>query len=281
MKALLFLILLTLGSQAQLRIDPRGFKMAERELRTLFEPTISVFPKADDFTDPPLFISRNHEGPITLYERTPRGEVAIRLDSQDRYYCQFLYQFAHELAHVRANFQALDHENKWLEETLCETASLYVLRKLSSHWEKNAPNEALKNYRKNLTDYARQVMKTREPLTLKTSPAFYQKHRETLRKSATERTLNGAFANLILPLLEKNPEHWKILPHFPRLKGASLATHFEAWRKATPEKHHHFLARVEAIFLKNKTPDSPICQSPGSHSSNSRRKAEIVLFSAP
>lgn len=249
MKLLLISALLTLGLPAQLRIDPQGFKMEEWELRTLFEPTISVFPKADDFTDPPLFISRHHQGPITLYQRTPRGEVAIRLDCEDRYYSQFIYQFAHELAHVRANFAATDHENKWLEETLCETASLYVLRKLSTHWEKNAPNDALKSYRKSLATYAGKIMKTREPLTSETAPAFYQKHRATLRKSATERKLNGAFANLILPLLEKNPEHWKVLPHFPRLKGATLATHFEAWRKASPPKHHQFLSRMEAIFL--------------------------------
>lgn len=251
MKALLILTLLSLTLPAQLRIDPKGFKMEEWELRTLFEPTIEVFPKADDFTDPPLFISRNHQGPITLFERTPRGEVAIRLDSEDHYYCQFIYQFAHELAHVRANFQATEHENKWLEETLCETASLYILRKLAIHWEDHAPNPGLKKYRQNLAIYAAQVMKTRVPLTLETSPAFYQKHRETLRKSATERSLNGAFANLILPLLEKEPAHWKALAKFPRLKGATLAQHFHTWRKASSKKHHPFLISMETIFLEN------------------------------
>lgn len=250
----LSLILLILFSilplSAQLRITAKGFKMEEWELRTLFEPTIAVFPKADTFTDPPLFISRNHEGPITLFQRTPRGEVAIQLNCEDRYYSQFIYQFAHELAHVRANFQPVDHEHKWLEETLCETASLFILRKLSTHWEKNAPNDALKNYRKNLATYAARVIKTREPLTPATSPAFYQKHKATLRKSATERALNGAFANLILPLLEKEPEHWKVLSHFPRVKGATLREHFATWRKATDKKHHSFLNQLEAIFLK-------------------------------
>jgi len=246
MKSILILFALIGSTQAQLRINPEGFKMAEWELRTLFEPTIRIFPEAKD---PPLFISRHREGPITLFERTPRGEVAIRLDCEDRYYSQFIYQFAHELTHVRANFQPTDHENKWLEETLCETASLFALRKLSKHWEKNAPNDALKNYRKSLAAYAATVIKGREPLTLKTSPAFYQKHEATLRKSATERSLNGAFANLILPLLEAEPGHWKVLPHFPRIKGSSLTSHFQAWRKASPKEHHSFLTKVEAIFL--------------------------------
>jgi hypothetical protein len=246
MKFFLAVLSLIGSAQAQLRINPEGFKMEEWELRTLFEPTIQVFPKAKD---PPLFVSRHRDGPITLFKRTPRGEVAIRLDCEDRYYSQFIYQFAHELAHVRANFQPIDHENKWLEETLCETASLFALRKLSIHLEEKAPNDTLKNYRKSLATYAATVMKRREPLTLETSPAFYQKHKTTLRKSATERALNGAFANLILPLLEAEPDHWKTLSHFPRIKGASLAWHFEAWRKASPKIHHSFLFKLEAIFL--------------------------------
>ncbi|HAE19338.1 MAG TPA: hypothetical protein DCG41_08995, partial [Verrucomicrobiales bacterium] len=179
-----------------------------------------------------------------------RGEVAIQLNSGDYYYSQCIYQFAHELAHVRADFQPISHQNKWLEETLCETASLFVLRKLSKEWGKNAPNDALKNYRKHLATYATKVMKSRETLTTETSPVFYQKHKKTLRKSATEREINGAFANLLLPLFEKEPIHWKILPKFPRIKGSTLAGHFAAWREDTSENHHDFLNRFEALFLK-------------------------------
>lgn len=242
--------LLTLLSHGQLRIEAKGFKMAESDLRNIFKPTLTALPKADDIKDPALFVSRHRRGPITLFQRTPRGEVAIELNCGDYYYSQCIYQFAHEIAHVRANFQPVDHENKWLEETLCETASLFVLRKLSKDWQKNAPNNALKNYRKHLASYASTVIRSREPLTRETSPAFYQKHKETLRKSATERELNGAFANLLLHLLEKEPEHWKILPRFPRIKGSTIAEHFAAWRKATPRKHHKFLTEFEALFLK-------------------------------
>lgn len=242
----LFFILGPVLSAAQMRINTKGFLMEEWELRNLFKPTLEMFPKAKD---PPLFISYSRNGPITLFQRTPRGEVAIQLNCRDRYYAQFIYQFAHELGHVRANFQPVDHENKWLEETLCETASLFALRKLGTHWEKNAPNKALKNYRKSLSSYADTVMKSRESLTLKTAPAFYQKHRETLRKHSTKRGLNGAFANLILPLLEDNPDHWKVLATFPRIKGASLKEHFKAWRKASPKEHHDFLLKMERIFL--------------------------------
>ncbi|MDB4713228.1 hypothetical protein OAF41_00560 [bacterium] len=246
----LLLVALAVTSHAQLRIEAKDFKMTENDLRNIFESTLAALPKAETFKEPPFFVSRHRRGPITLFQRTPRGEVAIQLNTGDYYYAQIIYQFAHEVAHVRANFQPIDHENKWLEETLCETASLFVLRKLNKDWEKNAPNNALKNFRKHLASYASTVMKSREPLTEETAPAFYQRHKDTLRKSATEREINGAFANLILPLLEKEPEHWEILAKFPRIKGASLARHFAAWRKVTPKKHHGFLTQFETLLLK-------------------------------
>lgn len=242
-------VLLVLPLAGQLRIDAGDFGMEEEELRTLFEETIARFPRALSRKDPPLFISRHSEGPMVLYERTPRGEVAMRLDSGDRYYAQLIYQFAHELAHVRADYQPVRHENKWLEETLCETASLFALRQLASHWEHHAPSRALRDYRENLASYADRVMEARSPLTRQTAPAFYRKHRETLRRSATERTLNGAFANLIFPLLEAEPRHWRTLATFPRAEGATLAQHFKAWRSATPRKHHRFLKNLESLFL--------------------------------
>ncbi|MDB4763030.1 hypothetical protein OAG38_04735 [Akkermansiaceae bacterium] len=241
---------LSLASHSQLRIESKGFNMNESDLRSIFKSTLTALPKAENFKDPSLFVSKHQRGPITLFQRTPRGEVAIQLNSGNYYYSQCIYQFAHELAHVRADFQPIDHENKWLEETLCETASLFVLRKLSKEWEKSAPNDALKNYRKHLATYSAKVMKSRKILTTKTSPSFYQRHKETLRKSATERELNGAFANLLLPLFEKEPIHWKILPKFPRIRGSNLAEHFAAWRKATSENHHGFLNRFETLFLK-------------------------------
>lgn len=249
MKFFFLFLSLAVPLAAQLRIAAQGFKMNEGDLRAIFTSTIKVFPLPPGKNDPPIFISRDRSGPIVLFQRTPRGEVAMQLDTGDYYYSQIIYQFAHELAHIRADFQPVKHENKWLEETLCETASLFALRQLAIRWEKDAPNKALKSYRKHLTPYAQRVIESRKPLTAKTSPRFYQKHRATLRKSATERALNGAFANIILPLLEKEPIHWQSLAHFPRKKGASLAEHFKTWRQNAPEKHHRFLTKLESLFL--------------------------------
>ena len=244
------LCLFILPLHAQLRIDAQDFKIKEANLRKILQPAIAALPKHPDFDDPPLFVSHDTKGPITLYERTPRGEVAILLDCSGTYYSQYLYQFAHELAHVRTNFQPTKHPHRWLEETLCETASLFILRKLSSEWQTEAPNEILKDYSPHLATYAKRVINTREPLTLKTSAAYYQRHKDKLQETATLRQINGAFAALILPLLEDEPEHWKTLRYFPRLPNSTLAEHFAAWKKKTKPAHHPFLDQLQEIFLQ-------------------------------
>ncbi|MEN8785489.1 MAG: hypothetical protein ABF379_14085, partial [Akkermansiaceae bacterium] len=74
MKTIAYLLLnLSLASQAQLRIESKGFKMSENDLRNIFKPTLTALPKADTFKDPPLFVSRHKRGPITLFQRTDRG----------------------------------------------------------------------------------------------------------------------------------------------------------------------------------------------------------------
>ncbi len=250
MKILLFIIsLIPSFSLAQIRIDSRRFGMAESEIRPLLEATLDLFPVLEGEKSPPLFISYHPEGPISLFERTPRGEIAIRLSSKERYHAQFIYQFAHELAHVRAKFQPAEHENKWLEETLCEAASLYALRELSRRWGQEAPSLSLKKYRLHLASYADKVLGTRRNLSRESASDFYQKHRQTLRRNSKKRGLNGALAKLILPYLEAHPQHWASLAHLPRQKGQSLSEYLDTWQKALPEKHHSFPAHLRSLLL--------------------------------
>ena len=248
------ILLTTLTTFGQIRIAPTDFNLPTDELHTLLTATIQAFP---DQKTPPLYLTRTNQKPITLYERTPRGEINIRLNISGRYYAQAIYQFAHEYAHVLANFASTMHENQWLEETLCETASLYALMHLSKEWRDNAPSDTHKNYRLKLVNYANKITYTRETLHPKSGPEFYEKNRTTLRKNAKNRALNGALANLILPYLIKEPKHWGALQTIPRTPGLTLSEHLTEWRNNTPAKHHPFLYHLEALLLTKTDPPAP------------------------
>ncbi|MEZ7920043.1 MAG: hypothetical protein QMC24_06925 [Akkermansiaceae bacterium] len=247
----IFILLLALPSflGAQLRIDPKRFAIPESEIREVLELTIAAFSKSDL---PPLFVTNSPEGPITLFDRSARGEVIIKLDVRERYWAQMIYQFAHELAHVRANFRPDARDNKWFEETLCETASLYALRKLSLTL-RDHPN--FDSYRHHLHDYAEKIIANREKVDLKTLAAFYQKHETTLRKDATDRPLNGAMAVALLPLFETNPGHWNSLGALnksPAKKDLPLSGYFKKWHDDTSAPHRPFIQKVKSHFLPEK-----------------------------
>jgi len=247
----IFILLLALPSflGAQLRIDPKRFAIPESEIREVLELTIAAFSKSDL---PPLFVTNSPEGPITLFNRSARGEVIIKLDVRERYWAQMIYQFAHELAHVRANFRPDARDNKWFEETLCETASLYALRKLSLTL-RDHPN--FDSYRHHLHDYAEKIIANREKVDLKTLAAFYQKHETTLRKDATDRPLNGAMAVALLPLFETNPGHWNSLGALnksPAKKDLPLSGYFKKWHDDTSAPHRPFIQKVKSHFLPEK-----------------------------
>ena len=73
----------------------------------------------------PIVVTRGHSGPITLFRRNGRGEIVVCLDTEKTYWSQYSYQFAHELCHILCGFKEGYEGNKWFEETVCETASLY------------------------------------------------------------------------------------------------------------------------------------------------------------
>ena len=70
--------------------------------------------------------------PQTDFKRTPSGRIAIGLTAQDTHWAQFGFQFGHEFCHTLANYandprQLVRYQsqaNFWLEESLCEAASL-------------------------------------------------------------------------------------------------------------------------------------------------------------
>ena len=78
-----------------------------------------------------------NDHPLLVKEERP---YLIYLATSDRYWCQYSYQFAHELCHILTNADSFrNHKHKWLEEALCDLASLFVLDRLADSWTTNPP----------------------------------------------------------------------------------------------------------------------------------------------
>ena len=90
-----------------------------------------------------VHVSRwNRDYPFTVYEKRP---YQVFLSATDTYWSQYVYQFSHELCHILTHFDSYKkHKHKWFEESLCELASLHVLRSLAKVWKEDPPSGSSK-----------------------------------------------------------------------------------------------------------------------------------------
>ncbi|GAG03367.1 unnamed protein product, partial [marine sediment metagenome] len=95
----------------------------------------------------PIIIRHSDSGPIVLFRQGPAGEYIVKLDAEGRHWAQFTYQFSHELCHVLTNYEKkASPKNRWFEESLCEMASMFVLRRMAVTWQTSPPYPNWKSF---------------------------------------------------------------------------------------------------------------------------------------
>jgi len=243
------------GPVPDYRVEIRGFDAGESDVRAVLDSAARelwrFFP---DYQIDPIVVTRGHEGPITLFGRNGRGEIVMRLDTGGLYWCQYAYQFAHELCHVLCAFGEDQPGNKWFEETLCETASLFVLRAMARTWKEESPYPNWRDFRDALRSYADDVLRSRDrvgEIYERGLPAFYRTHEQTLREHPCRRDLNGAMSVVLLHLFEEEPNRWEAIRWLntgPSPEGEPFRVYLGRWHRAVPERHKAFVERIAKLY---------------------------------
>lgn len=178
----------------------------------------------------------------------------MRLDTRKTFWSQYAYQFGHEFCHILCGYRSSDGKNLWFEETLCETASLYVLRSMARDWKQTPPYRNWADYRDSLRDYADDVIRKRDKVNeiyARGMARFYKDHAADLRKNPTNRELNGSMAVIMLAKFEAAPERWEAvrwLNHTPPPKDETFANYLQRWHAAAPAKHQKFIAEIVSLY---------------------------------
>lgn len=236
-----------------LRVAPDGWgKASPADVESVLRSAAGTLaPFFDGRPIEPVLVVRGREGPIVHYRRNVLKEVVMKLDTQDLYWCQYSYQFAHEFTHVLAGFNAGWNGNKWFEETVCETASLFSLRRMAELWRKDPPNPVWKSYAPRFAEYAGDVIDSRSQVSASRLGDFYRKNAATLRNNPVDRPLNGAIAAVLLPLFESSPEQWRAvswLNSAPSPEGESFDGYLKKWLRAVPDRHKAFVREIMNLF---------------------------------
>lgn len=210
---------------------------------------------------PGFFIFHSRDNPITVYDHRADGRVAIGMTTKGNYWSQFAYQFAHEFCHALAghsnDWKKLwikgRKANHWLEESLCETASLFAMRAMGESWKTAPPYKNWKSYAESLTKYAADRME-KAAESLPAGTAFRDWFRENelpMREKAAIREKNNVVALQLLPLFEAQPSGWGAVTFMNLAKRdaeKTLAAHFTDWCEVAPAAQRAFIGRLAAVF---------------------------------
>jgi len=208
----------------------------------------------------PIIVQRSSRAPITLYRRGPGGEYLVKVTPQDRFWCQFAYQFSHEFFHILSNYSYKTPRTvKWFEESLCEMAAIYALKQMAITWKTSPPYSHGKDYAKDIEAYADDLQKPADKLPKgKTLARWYKENSAALRKAPWLRDKNRIVANSLLGVFEEHSGDWIAIGYLNTGKPASdsLQDYLANWYLQTPVKHRKLVGRIIRMF-EFKIPEIP------------------------
>ncbi len=238
-----------------IRIQAKEFNASEADIRAVCASAASqLWAHVGEAKVEPLLIVRGHQGPIALFQRNRQGEIVIRLDTGNTYWCQYAYQFAHEFCHVLTGLRPVDRRYMWLDESLCETASIFAIRAMARQWADKPPYPNWRDFRDSLRSYADDVIAKHAKVYEvyeKGLPGYIRSHQAELEKDPCNRSLNGAIAVVLLRLLEDEPASWESIRYLhakPPAVGAPFVEYLRNWRQAVPDRHKAFVDRLARLL---------------------------------
>ena len=181
--------------------------------------------------------------------------VLIYLATQDRSWCQYSYQFSHELCHnvVDIDYPPENDRFGWLEESICELASLCTLNKMSITWQTNPPYPNWIDYSNSLSDYVLEIIKDKNNILEITFFEWLNNNLPELFNDRCKRSENRIIALHLLPIFTKKPELWKAIQYLKSIivKGnMSLNEYLLEWKNTIPSALHSDFNNIIDIFIQ-------------------------------
>lgn len=184
------------------------------------------------------------DGPLVLYARGGNGEYQVLLSSKGKRWAQYSYQFSHEYCHIRTNYISGNAKTKWFEETICELASLFTLRRMSEVWKTSPPYKNWSDYSSALYNYADELITT-EDRNLPEGIEFLDWFKENLgdlEKDKYIRKANAIIAVKLLPIFEVHTKLWLALTYLNTwvvTETDDIYNLFDNWQCSVPNELKH------------------------------------------
>lgn len=186
----------------------------------------------DRWPDAPVHVMPGDGSPYLAWDRRP---YRIWLSARDTYWCQYAYQFSHELCHVLVNFDRMrHHRHKWFEESVCELAALFVLIRLSERFRHCPPPEVpgAEEFAPHFAAYARLIAGSVPTVPRASLPGWLSGNLPALEEDHANRNMNRTVAVAMLDSFLEDESLWRdcvALNRWDASADASFADHLDSW----------------------------------------------------
>lgn len=178
--------------------------------------------------------------PMVYYQKEDDGSILVNLGLYNKDWARYVYQFAHEYCHIRTNYTKGREKYLWFEESVCEVASHYALRKMSKNWQKKPPYKNWKDYAINLKKYSDNIFSMKD-LSEEDFKSFIQNNLSVLENGnpCDHRTEYKVIAKHLITYFEKSPNLWKAMTYWNKWdlnNSDTIKEAFTKWLNILPEE---------------------------------------------
>ncbi len=195
-----------------------------------------------------------NDTPLTLPRLNDAGEFVVRVAIRGNLWARLAFQFGHEFCHVLADPRTWVADRfAWIEECLCETAALFVLRDMANVWAAAPPYPHWRGYSFSLAGYASErIADAAHCLSpgLQLNDWLNERH-PLLEADPFRREDNTIIAKELLPVFEADRAAWRVVRHLhgsPRSTTMSLAQFMDGWRSSCPGELRVAVASIARVL---------------------------------
>jgi len=224
------------------------------QIHQVLSSTLSLFqPSSPALQKHPIVVSPTSGDPKVLYELRDGHAYHIQLTAKNRHWCQYVFQFAHELGHIMCNFRKENHANLWFEESICEVGSLYTLYRMENKWDQISDDRNSKDYAEEFEKYRiHRIKESSYPENFQLA-AWWDQNWTILSQNPHLRKQNIWVALTLYDLFDQNPTiAWSscfFLNNLPTHRKADFEQYLQNWKNACPEKtQKEFVEQIISRF---------------------------------
>ena len=211
-----------------------------------------LFPSTQKREWDSILVKQSNAGPMVLFERGQKGEYTVYLDTHGRYWCQYVFQFAHEIGHIICGYHKENQKHLWFEETICEVASLFALHSMSKEWKDSLPYPNLENYAEEFKSYAANRMKKNSFANPDKFQEWIRSNKDSLVEKPMDRSMHGKMATILLPYFKNDSFSWSACLYLNKTNNFasdSFDQYLNRWKKNCPfTGQKEFVQKISKVF---------------------------------